>query len=87
MKKLNRNELHIGQLVVCTEYREAQVRTIAKIDRFNVLLASFEGDNLCTWWADYTLCHKPTIEQVEYTVNNWGRIVSLADLKQIKETA
>lgn len=79
-KKLNLRDLRVGQLVVCTDHAEAQVRTIAEIDRFRVLIASFEGDKLCSWWTDYSLCYKPTIEQVEYTINNWGRLVSIDDL-------
>jgi len=85
MKKLKFNELYVGRLVVVSDHDQAQVRTVAGTqgDKM-VLLASFEGDNLCTWWTDYSLCLKPTIEQIEYTINNWGRLPTISDVEELE---
>ena len=85
--KIYSSELYEGQLVVVNTGINAQVYTIAHIHKrqygsvFAVTVAWNEGTRFCYQTMSQVFA-TPTIEQIEYTINNNS---PLATLKQIKK--
>ena len=87
-KKLTLKQIRIGQLIVRGTHADAQVYTIAAIRGFNIHVIWFEGTRKCGQWTDYGDCYKPTLEQIEYSINANGRLASALDVLEVKfETA
>jgi len=48
----------------------------------------FEGSRKCSQQADYSGCSKPTVEQIEYSINANGRLAGIMDVAEVTfETA
>ena len=43
----------------------------------------FEGSRKCGQWADYSNSRKPTIEQIEYSINANGRLAGIMDVAEV----
>ena len=82
-KPIKLKDLKVGKLVVRGDHPNAQVYTIAVIDRLNIQLIWFEGDRLCSQWSDYSDCYTPTIEQIEDSLALSGRLASRHDVRDI----
>ena len=79
-KSIKLKDLYVGQLITRGEHEEAQVYTIGKIDKLNILLMWKEGAHDCQQWSDYGDCYIPTMKQVEYSIHQNGPLVSAADI-------
>jgi hypothetical protein len=79
-KAIKLKDLYVGQLITRGEHEEAQVYTIAEINRIDVLLKWKEGSHNCQQWSDYSDCYVPTIKQIEYSIHQNGALVSAADI-------
>ena len=79
-KAIKLKDLYVGQLITRGEHEEAQVYTIAEINRIEVLLKWKEGSHDCQHWSDYSDCYVPTIKQIEYSIHQNGPLVSAADI-------
>lgn len=75
-------KLYIGQLVVVTAAKDAQVYTIGHISHEYraVSLIWIEGNQKCVSSHDYFCLFKPTLEQIETSIAINGRLVSTKDL-------
>jgi len=85
-KRLKLEQIYIGQLIVRGEHKDAQVYTIAAIRGFNIHLIWFEGDRQSGQWTDYGDCYKPTLEQIEYSIQANGRLASGQDIQDLEST-
>ena len=84
-KRIQRSRMYIGQLVVCSDHPEAQVRTIANFHDgwTNVIeLQWYEGKNQCTQAVDCTL-YEPTLKQIELSITKNGKLVAMNDIMQL----
>ena len=84
-------DLYVGQLVVVTDNKDAQVRTIAKIYKREsgmphlVLLVWREGEKAgisSACWEPWTLM-RPSIDQIETTISEYGPLVSGKFIKDL----
>lgn len=83
-KRIKQENIYIGQLVVCTDHPEAQVRTVsALLDGFMIEVQWYEGKNLCVQGVDCSLLREPTIRQVEYSIAHNGKLVAMDDIMQL----
>ena len=83
-KRIQRSRMYIGQLVVCSEHPEAQVRTIADFhDGFAVEVQWYEGNHQCTQPVDCSLLLEPTLKQIELSITNNGKLVAMNDIMQL----
>jgi hypothetical protein len=82
-KKIKLQNIYAGQLVVTSNSPEAQVRTVESVQGFMVTLTWYEGTNQCIQGVDYSLLMAPTIEQIEYSISNHGRLANLQDVKDV----
>jgi hypothetical protein len=48
-----------------------------------VTLTWYEGTNQCIQGVDYSLLSVPTIAQIEYSINNHGRLANLQDVEDV----
>jgi hypothetical protein len=48
-----------------------------------VTLTWYEGTNQCIQGVDYSLLMTPTIEQIEYSISNHGRLANMEDVKDV----
>lgn len=77
-KRIKQERLYVGQLVVCSEHIEAQVRTVsALLDNFIVEVQWYEGDKLCAQGVDYSLLREPTLKQIECSIAHNGPLVPM----------
>ena len=74
-KPIKIQQLYVGQLIVRRTDEEVQVYTVAKIDRYDILLKWNEGTHECEATTDNFDCYKPTIEQIEYSITQNGPLV------------
>ena len=81
--KLKLKDIRIGQLVVTSNSAEAQVRTVESVEGFMVTLTWYEGTNQCIQGVDYSLLSVPTIAQIEYSINNHGRLANMQDVEDV----
>jgi len=82
-KKIKLQNIYAGQLVVTSNSTEAQVRTVESVEGFMVTLTWYEGTNQCIQGVDYSLLMTPTIEQIEYSISNHGRLANMEDVKDV----
>lgn len=82
-KAIKLKDIRAGQLVVTSDSPEAQVRTVESVDGFMVTLTWYEGTNQCIQGVDYSLLGVPTIAQIEYSINNYGRLANMEDVKDV----
>jgi hypothetical protein len=82
-KKIKLQNIYAGQLVVTSNSPEAQVRTVESVEGFMVTLTWYEGTNQCIQGVDYSLLSVPTIEQIEYSISNHGRLANMEDVKDV----
>jgi hypothetical protein len=82
-KKLKLQNIYVGQLVVTSDSAEAQVRTVESVEGFQVTLTWYEGTNQCIQGVDYSLLSVPTVAQIEYSINNYGRLANLQDVEDV----
>ena len=82
-KAIKLKDIRAGQLVVTSDSPEAQVRTVESVDGFMVTLTWYEGTNQCIQGVDYSLMGVPTIAQIEYSINNYGRLANMDDVKDV----
>jgi len=82
-KKIKLQNIYVGQLVVTSNSTEAQVRTVESVEGFMVTLTWYEGTNQCIQGVDYSLLMTPTLEQIEYSINNNGRLANLQDVEDV----
>ena len=86
-------KLKLGQLVTVTDTDIAQVRTIAQIFKrqhgtvYAVTLIWTEGSRVCGQTCEPWVLYKPTIEQVTYTIANYGRLASMHDVLDFQDEA
>jgi hypothetical protein len=79
-KAIKLKDLYVGQLITRGEHEEAQVYTIAEVNRLEVLLKWKEGTHQSEQWSDYSDCYVPTIKQIEYSIWQNGPLVSVLDI-------
>ncbi len=82
-KAIKLKDIRPGQLVVTSDSPEAQVRTVESVEGFQVTLTWYEGTNQCIQGVDYSLLGVPTIAQIEYSINNYGRLANLQDVADV----
>ena len=83
-KSLKKSNLYIGQLVTTSDNLEAQVRTISHIfDNNMVELQWYEGDQLIVQGIDRSMLYTPTIQQIEYSIQFNGRLVSTNNILEL----
>jgi hypothetical protein len=82
-KAIKLKDIYAGQLVVTSDSPEAQVRTVESVEGFMVTLTWYEGTNQCIQGVDYSLLGVPTIAQIEYSINNCGRLANMEDVKDV----
>ena len=82
-KKIKLQNIYVGQLVVTSNSAEAQVRTVESVEGLMVTLTWYEGANQCIQGVDYSLLSVPTVAQIEYSINNHGRLANLQDVEDV----
>ena len=82
-KKIKLQNIYVGQLVVTSDNAEAQVRTVESVEGLMVTLTWYEGTNQCIQGVDYSLLSVPTVAQIEYSINNYGRLANLQDVEDV----
>jgi hypothetical protein len=82
-KKIKLQNIYVGQLVVTSNSAEAQVRTVESVEGLMVTLTWYEGTNQCIQGVDYSLLSVPTVAQIEYSINNYGRLANLQDVEDV----
>ena len=82
-KKIKLQNIYVGQLVVTSNNAEAQVRTVESVEGLMVTLTWYEGTNQCIQGVDYSLLSVPTVAQIEYSINNYGRLANLQDVEDV----
>jgi hypothetical protein len=71
-------------LVVSTDRVETQVYTVESVEGFRIMLVWREGDGTGISSLDYSMLMTPTIEQIEYSINNNGRLADMNDVADVK---
>jgi hypothetical protein len=85
MKKLNKKQLYVGMLVVVTDSPETQVYTVEQIDEdYFVHLTWYVGTNQGARAVDYSILQRPTIQQIEYSINANGKLANVMDVVDLK---
>jgi len=83
-KRIKKQDIRAGLLVTATNHPESQVYTVERMDGNQVTLTWYEGSNQCICDSDYSMLWKPTIEQVEYSINANGRLANILDVADVK---
>jgi len=79
-----KQDMRPGLLIVRGSHPDAQVYTVQGLPNGNeIYLVWFEGSRKCGQWSDYSNSHKPTIEQIEYSINANGRLAGIMDVAEI----
>ena len=82
-KSIKLKDIRVGQLVVTSDSPVAQVRTVESVEGLMVTLTWYEGTNQCIQGVDYSLLAVPTIAQIEFSINNYGRLANMEDVKDV----
>jgi hypothetical protein len=82
-KSIKLKDIRVGQLVVTSDSPEAQVRTVESVEGLMVTLTWYEGTNQCIQGVDYSLLAVPTVAQIEFSINNYGRLANMEDVKDV----
>jgi hypothetical protein len=87
--RYKKQDMRPGLLIVRGQHADAQVYTVKGVPVGNVIsLVWFEGSRKCGQQADYSGCFKPTVEQIEYSINANGRLAGIMDVAEVTfETA
>jgi hypothetical protein len=80
LKKIKREDLYVGQLVVVTEHPHTQVYTVAEIGKHIAILQWYEGSMLCSCGHDVHSFIEPSITQIENSIKLNGPLVSLKEI-------
>lgn len=83
-KRIKKQDIRAGLLVTATDHPEAQVYTVESIEGNQVTLTWYEGTNQCICGLDYSMLWKPTLEQIEYSINTNGRLATAQDVADVK---
>lgn len=82
--RYKKQDMRPGLLVVRGQHADAQVYTVRGAPVGNtVSLVWFEGSRKCSQQADYSGCSKPTVEQIEYSINANGRLAGIIDVAEV----
>jgi hypothetical protein len=77
-------DIRPGLLVVLGKHPEAQVYTVrGGLDGNSLRVVWFAGSHKCEQWIDYSLAYKPTLEQIEYSINVHGRLANIMDVVEV----
>jgi hypothetical protein len=82
-KSIKLKDIRVGQLVVTSDSPVAQVRTVESVEGLMVTLTWYEGTNQCIQGVDYSLLAVPTVAQIEFSINNYGRLANMEDVKDV----
>lgn len=77
---LSHKAVYVGQLVVVSDANNAQVYTVGLVHKTNVILMWYEGTRLCVCKHDAYMLKKPTLTQIENSIN-FGQLVSSKEIK------
>jgi hypothetical protein len=77
-------DLYVGQLIARGTHPDPQIYTVASISGLNIFLIWFEGSRMSSQWTDYSDCYKPTLKQIEYSIEANGRLASGRDVVELK---
>ena len=80
-KTINRNSLHVGQLVAVNTHPEGQVYAVCAVEGNNVLLQAREGTSQTRCTHDRDSLYTPTLDQIEYTIEFVGALVTRTDIE------
>jgi len=83
-RKIKLKDFRVGMLVVSTDRVETQVYTVESVEGFRIMLVWREGDRTGMSSLDYSMLMTPTIEQIEYSINNNGRLADMNDVADVK---
>jgi hypothetical protein len=84
MRLYKKQDMRPGLLVVRGKHADAQVYTVKGLPEGNAIyLVWFEGLRKCGQWTDYSGCFKPTVEQIEYSINANGRLAGIMDVAKV----
>jgi hypothetical protein len=83
-RKIKLKDFRVGMLVVSTDRVETQVYTVESVEGFRIMLVWREGDRTGVSSLDYSMLMTPTIEQIEYSINNNGRLADMNDVADVK---
>ena len=83
-RKIKLKDFRVGMLVVSTDRVETQVYTVESVEGFRIMLVWREGDRTGVSSLDYSMLITPTIEQIEYSINNNGRLADMNDVADVK---
>jgi hypothetical protein len=76
-----KQDMRPGLLIVRGQHPDAQVYTVqGQPENNQIYLVWFEGSRKCGQWSDYSGCYKPTVEQIEYSINANGRLAGIKDV-------
>jgi hypothetical protein len=79
-----KQDMRPGLLIVRGQHPDAQVYTVKGVPQENnIYLVWFEGSRKCGQWSDYSGCYKPTVEQIEYSINANGRLAGIMDVAEV----
>jgi len=83
-RKIKLKDYRAGMLVVSTDRVETQVYTVESIKGYWITMVWREGDRTCICGMDSSMLITPTIEQIEYSINNNGRLADMNDVADVK---
>ena len=84
MRLYKKQDMRPGLLIVRGKHADAQVYTVKGLPQGNTVhLVWFEGSRKCGQWSDYSGCYKPTVEQIEYSINANGRLAGIMDVAKV----
>ena len=83
-RKIKLKDFRVGMLVVSTDRVETQVYTVESVEGFRIMLVWREGERTGVSSLDYSMLMTPTIEQIEYSINNNGRLADMNDVADVK---
>lgn len=83
-RKIKLKDFRVGMLVVSTDRVETQVYTVESVEGLRIMLVWREGERTGVSSLDYSMLMTPTIEQIEYSINNNGRLADMNDVADVK---